>query len=82
MIDDKMCFGTYKGGLMVRVGPDLGDELVNRKATEQMIHGGREMKGYLFVEPEGYDSEADLEFWIEKCLEFNPMAKASKKRQK
>lgn len=40
----------------------------------------RPMKGYLFVEPEGFDFEEDLEFWIDKCLAFNPEAKSSKKR--
>jgi len=39
------------------------------------------MKGYLFIEPEGYDTEADLEFWIQKCLDFNPKAKASRNKK-
>ena len=77
MVDDKMCFGTYNGGLMVRVDPEEVDSLISRKSTEQMIHGGRPMKGYLFVEPEGYDLDNDLEFWVAKCLDFNPKAKSS-----
>ena len=81
MVDDKMCFGTYKGGLMVRVNPEQVEDLIQRKATSQMIHGGRPMKGYLFVEPEGYDLEDDLDFWVTKCLEFNPKAKSSKKKK-
>jgi len=80
MVDDKMCFGTYKGGLMVRIEPTNTEELTKRIATTQMIHGGRPMIGYLFVEPEGYDSEEELEFWIQQCLDFNPKAKASKKK--
>ncbi|MCB9347510.1 MAG: hypothetical protein H6573_08325 [Lewinellaceae bacterium] len=27
MVDDKMCFGTYKGGIMARVAPEEADEL-------------------------------------------------------
>jgi len=80
MVDDKMCFGTYKGGLMVRIEPDEMVQLVKRTGASQMIHGGRLMKGYLFIEPEGYDTETDLKFWIQKCLDFNPKAKASKKK--
>lgn len=80
MVDDKMCFGTYKGGLMLRIDPDETDELIKREGAGQMIHGGRPMNGYLFVEPEGYDSDEDLNFWIQKCLDFNPKAKASKKK--
>ena len=81
MVDDKMCFGTYKGGLMVRVDPNESDELCKRTATEVMIHGGRPMAGFLFVEAEGYDSDDDLEFWIKKSLEYNPKAKSSKKKK-
>lgn len=81
MVDEKMCFGTYKGGLMVRVEPEETEELIKRDGAEQMIHGGRQMKGYLFIEPEGYDLDTDLDFWVKKCLEFNPKAKASKKKK-
>ena len=80
MVDDKMCFGTFQGGLMARVAPEEAEELAQREGAGQMILGGRPMKGYLRIEPEGYDEEADLEFWIGKCLAFNPRAKASKKK--
>lgn len=81
MVDEKMCFGTYQGGLMARVDPSEAEELSQREGAAQMIHGGRTMTGYLMIQAEGYDAEVDLEFWIQKCLEFNPKAKASKKRQ-
>ena len=82
VVDDKMCIGIYKGGLMARVDPDEVGELVKRKGAEQMVHAGRPMKGYLKILPEGYDLDDDLEFWVLKCLEFNPKAKSSKKRKK
>jgi hypothetical protein len=41
---------------------------------------GRPMKGYLFIESEGVDMDEDLDFWVEKCLDFNPKAKSSKKK--
>ncbi len=80
MVDDKMCFGNYNAGLMARVGPDAIEELAQRPGAEQMIHGGRPMTGYLWIDPEGYDAEEDLEFWIDRCLAFNPSAKVSKKK--
>ncbi len=81
MVDDKMCFGTYKGGLMARIEPEEIDELVESKGTEPMIHGGRPMKGYLFVKAEGYENDSDLVFWVQKCLDFNLKAKSSKKKK-
>lgn len=82
LVDDKMCFATIKGGILARVGPNNIDELTAKPCAEQMIHGGRIMTGYLFIEPDGYDLDDDLEFWIEKCLEFNPLANSNKKKNK
>ncbi|MGI9550151.1 MAG: TfoX/Sxy family protein [Aurantibacter sp.] len=81
MVDDKMCFGTYKGGLMARVNPEEVEALSNRARAEPMIHGGRPMTGYMFIEAEGFDNDSQLDFWIQKCLDFNPLARASKKRK-
>ena len=82
MVDDKMCFGTYKGGLMARVDPEEIGTLCTREGAEQMLHGGKTMTGFLWIEPSAYDTEADLEFWIDRCLVFNPKAKASGSRSK
>lgn len=80
MVDDKMLIGTYKGGVMARIDPEEEGTLVKRPGAELMIHGGRPMKGYLFLHPNGYESENDLAFWVEKCLLYNPKAKSSKKK--
>lgn len=29
------------------------------------------MRGFLFISPERFDSEDDLDFWIERAIEFN-----------
>ena len=31
---------------------------------------GRSMKGYIYVEALGYHPDADLEHWVNTCLEF------------
>lgn len=80
MVHDKMLAGTYKGGIMARVDPAEEATLTQRPGASAMIHGGRAMPGFLMVDPEGYESDRDLNFWLDKCLEFNPKAKASKKK--
>ena len=40
------------------------------------------MKDYVFVTPDGFDSEEDLQYWIQLCIDFNPLAKASRKKKK
>jgi hypothetical protein len=42
----------------------------------------RPMKGYIYVEPEGIDFESDLDFWLQKGLDFNPFAVGSKSKKK
>ncbi len=82
MVDDKMCLGSYRGGMMARVDPEEIEELLQREGAEQMIHGGRTMTGFAFIQPEGFEDDDDLEFWVVKCIEFNPKAKSSKKKKK
>ncbi len=81
MIDDKMCFGIVKNDFMARVGGEQYPVLIEKDGARPMDFTKRPMKGYLFVAPEGVDREDDLEFWIQRCLDFNPQAKSSKKKK-
>lgn len=80
MVDEKMCLGIIQNNLMARVGEYQYDELIKMDNAREMDFTKRPMKGYLYVSPEGIDFDSDLEFWIDKCLEYNPMAKSSKKK--
>ena len=77
MVNDKMCLGldidkkTSQDRLMVRVGKASHEELVFKKGSREMDFTGRVMRGFLFIDPEGFDLDADLDFWVEKALEFN-----------
>jgi hypothetical protein len=77
MVNDKMCVGVdtdRKNGedrLMVRVGKASYEELLTRKGCREMDFTGRVMKGFVFVYPEGFDYDKDLDFWVAKALEFN-----------
>ena len=31
---------------------------------------GRPMRGYVFVDPEGFESDTTLEFWVDQCFAF------------
>lgn len=82
MVNDKMCVGVVRDEMMARVGPKEYSDHLEKEGVAEMAFTGRPMKGYVFVQPEAWDSDTDLEYWIDKCLEFNPEAKASKKRVK
>lgn len=82
LVDEKMCFGIVKNNLMARIGPEIYEESLAKEGITEMNFTGRAMKGYVYVEPEAMDIENDLEFWVQKCLDFNPSAKSSKKKKK
>lgn len=78
MVDDKMCVGIVKDDLMVRLDPADTNQLLKEPGARHMDMTGKTMKGYLFIDADGYDFDEDLDHWIERCLDFNPFAKASK----
>jgi TfoX-like protein len=88
MVDDKMCCGIHFDKkkktdlLMARIGEDASNEAMKREGCHPMDFTGRPMKGYVFVTPDGFDTDEDLLHWIGLCVEFNPLAKASKKRKR
>ena len=79
MVDDKMFCGVVKEKLMARIGPEVYEVALTKPGCTEMNFTGRPMRGYVFVEDEGIDLDEDLAYWIESCLEFNPLAKSSKK---
>jgi TfoX/Sxy family transcriptional regulator of competence genes len=81
MVDDKMCIGIVKDEIMARIGPEKYEESLLKDGCSEMNFTGRPMKGYVFLTDEAIDLDKDLEYWIQLALDFNPFAKASKKRK-
>ena len=81
LVDDKMCVGIVKDDLMVRIEPELQDEFLSENGSRLMDFTGNSMKGFLMISPEGVDMDEDLDKWVQRCLEYNPRAKSSKKKK-
>lgn len=56
---------SSQGGLLLRVDPSQTEELLARAHAEPFAMGGREMAGWLRIDPAGLDSDADLRRWAE-----------------
>ena len=88
MVDSKMCFGVYKPKntehpkLIARVGEHFYKSALEQPFCSEFDLTGRPMKGYVFVTPDGFDTDTELAYWLNLCLAFNPSAKASKKKRK
>ncbi len=80
MVDNKMCLGIMGDSLMARVGPEVYDTVLEHEECRLMEFTGRPLKGYVLVDEFAIDKETDLNYWVQLCLDYNPHAKASKKR--
>ncbi len=82
LVDGKMCIGVEKERLMVRLDPEIYEQVLQRKGCVPMDFTGWPMRGFVFVNAPGFDTDEDLNSWLKLALEFNPKAKSSKRRQR
>ncbi|CAN7151333.1 TfoX/Sxy family protein [Acidovorax sp. LjRoot38] len=80
-VDGKLCIGIKGEELLVRLPPDRHGELQEMQNTRELSPGGG-MKGYFWVEPNGYTTRAQWSFWLDEALAYNPLAKASPRKKK
>jgi TfoX/Sxy family transcriptional regulator of competence genes len=63
-----MLHGNYAcgvaGTLVVRVGKERHDEVMAFPFTRVMDFTGRPMKGWVYVDPPGYEDDKDLAHWV------------------
>lgn len=70
MVQGNMACGVHKDMLIVRVGPDAYEETMQYPHTRPFDMTGRAMKGWVMVEPGGFESDTDLKDWVEQGLNF------------
>jgi TfoX/Sxy family transcriptional regulator of competence genes len=82
MVNEKMCVGVEKERLMVRLNPDLMEEVMEKEGCNPMDFTGKSMNGFVFVDIEALNTKKRLEYWVKLALDYNTIAKASKKKKK
>lgn len=80
MVNKKMALGVEKERLMVRLDPAKYDEVMEKEGCRPMDFTGKVMKGFVFVNADVLTSKKKLEYWVKLALEYNKIAKASKKK--
>ena len=80
MVNDKMCVGVEKERLMVRFDPALTDEIMERPGVGPMDFTSRVLKGFVFVDAGQLANDDSLEYWLTLALDYNKIAKPSRKR--
>ena len=69
MLDGNMCCGIVDDRLMLRLGSDLAEQVLERAHVHPMDFTGRPMTGMVYVAPEGARGEA-LRRWVEQAAGF------------
>ncbi|CAN7436097.1 TfoX/Sxy family protein [Acidovorax sp. Leaf78] len=80
-VDGKMCIAVKGEELLVRLPPERHGEVQEMQNTRELSPGGG-MKGYFWVEPNGYSTRAQWSFWVGEALAYNPLAKASPRKKR
>lgn len=79
-VDGKVCIAVKNDDLLVRLPPERHAEFQEMQNTRELSPGGG-MKGYFWIEPNGYTTRAQWNFWVQGALAYNPQAKATPKRK-
>jgi TfoX/Sxy family transcriptional regulator of competence genes len=70
MLHGHMCCGIVNDTLMARVGPDQYDPALQRPHAREMDFTGKAMKGFVYVDPLGFESDQDLQSWVTFCENY------------
>ena len=69
LLNGNMACGVIGDDLVVRSGLERNEEALQRPHAREFDFSGRAMKGWVFVAPEGCQSDAELAGWIQMGVE-------------
>jgi len=70
MVKGGMCCSVSgRGGLLVRVDIEAPERVLLEPHVTPMEMGGRVMRGFVHVAPEGYRTDAALKKWVERGVD-------------
>jgi TfoX/Sxy family transcriptional regulator of competence genes len=70
LLNGNMLLGVWKDSLIVRLGPDEGEEALKEPHVKEFDITGRPMKGWVLVAPEGVEADDQLKGWIQRAVKF------------
>src|SRR5437016_3712575 len=70
LLHGNLLVGVWKDSLIVRLGPEEGEDALLEPHVRAFDVTGRPMKGWVLVEPEGVEDDDQLTVWIERATKF------------
>ncbi len=65
-----MLVGIWKSSLIARLGVEQADAAKLQPHVRDFDVTGRPMKGWVMIEPEGLENDAQLRAWLAQAVEF------------
>jgi TfoX/Sxy family transcriptional regulator of competence genes len=82
LVRGHMSVGIVQDKLMVRVGPESYDRVLCERHARRMDFTGRPMKGFVYIVPSGYESDSDLQRWVDLGTSYVASLPAKPSREK
>ena len=69
-MNGNLLVGVWKDSLIARIGKDAYNAALLEEHVSEFDITGRAMKGWVMVEPDGIDSDHQLNHWIDQATQF------------
>ena len=70
MLNGNMCVGIWREYLILRLGLEGAEEVLQNEHTKPMDLTGKVMKGWVMVAPEAVAEEDQLEDYMQRAIRF------------
>jgi hypothetical protein len=70
LLAGNLLVGVWKESLIVRLGPEQGEEALLQPHVKAFDVTGRPMKNWVLVEPAGVEADDQLGNWIQQAVKF------------
>lgn len=69
-IHENLCVAVRRESLVARLGPEQAEPALELEHVNQFQVGGRPMKGWVLIAPEGLEEDDSLRDWIKQAHQF------------
>ena len=70
LLNGNLLVGVWKESLIVRLGPEEGDEALKEAHVSEFNITGRSMKGWVLAAPAGIEGDGPVTAWIQRAVKF------------
>ena len=70
LLNGNLLVGVWKDCLIVRLGPEEGEEALKEPHVKEFDITGGAMKGWVLVASEGVEADDELSGWVQRAVKF------------